>query len=152
MGRITALTETIAGERHGCAYDAAGRLECFTTDVQSTATLDYDPNGNRIQLHSQDIASYDDQDRLQSYDATHTRPVPPGAPSSIWSMATIGAWPRRATARSPRGWSIATTLRSPGLSLGYKGSRFLRVTSTTPPRTIAAPRNWIGTRVSSRNR
>jgi RHS repeat-associated protein len=80
LGRVTNLTENIAGVPHDLAYeyDLAGRLAKETRDGITTIYT-YDANGNRtsVQVGSEvaTTALYDNQDRIQSYGAqtyTHT--------------------------------------------------------------------------------
>jgi RHS repeat-associated protein len=69
LGRITQKQETIGGitDTYDYGYDLAGRL----TEVKKNAVLQssygYDANGNRTHQNGQMIATYDDQDRLQTY-------------------------------------------------------------------------------------
>ena len=51
---------------HQYAYDQSGRLISHTLDGQTT-TWGYDDNGNRISENGSQIASYDSEDRLQTY-------------------------------------------------------------------------------------
>ncbi len=50
------------------AYDLAGRLIEEKTNSVITGTWAYDLNGNRTHVNGVLIATYDDQDRLLSYD------------------------------------------------------------------------------------
>lgn len=78
LGRVTEKTETMAGVTHvvDYNYDLAGRLTDVMTDGTPTAHYDYDANGNRVGGFNQQgsiSATYDDQDRLLTYDtATYT--------------------------------------------------------------------------------
>jgi YD repeat-containing protein len=80
LGRIIRKTETVDGVTtvFDYAYDLAGRLEIVTTDGIQTAQYVYDSNGNRtggFTLNGAVNASYDAQDRLNSYnqqDFTYT--------------------------------------------------------------------------------
>jgi len=69
LGRITSKTETIGGvtTTYGYGYDTAGRLTSVTENGVTTATYDYDSNGNRTQVNGVLVAGYDAQDRLTSY-------------------------------------------------------------------------------------
>ncbi|MEX0698643.1 MAG: RHS repeat-associated core domain-containing protein, partial [Acidimicrobiia bacterium] len=72
LGRISQLTETVQGTTKVFEYDydAIGRLIEVRTDSVTTATYDYDDNGNRIQASGPGgtvSGSYDAQDRLLSY-------------------------------------------------------------------------------------
>jgi YD repeat-containing protein len=54
-------------------YDVAGRLESVTTNGGLTATYTYDANGNRLTRTTgsgSDTATFDDQDRMTTYDGT----------------------------------------------------------------------------------
>src|SRR5690606_3502536 len=71
LGRITALTETVAGETRELSfeYDSVGRL-IEATDEGVVTRYEYDPNGNRTELTSDGRevrAEYDAQDRIQSH-------------------------------------------------------------------------------------
>jgi RHS repeat-associated protein/uncharacterized repeat protein (TIGR01451 family) len=73
-GRITSKTEVAQGVTHawGYTYDEAGRLHTVTRDGVPYATYGYDANGNRTSLtHGSTLlsATYDAQDRLQTYGA-----------------------------------------------------------------------------------
>jgi RHS repeat-associated protein len=80
LGRISRKTETVEGLAtvFDYTYDLVGRLKTVTTDGLQTARYDYDLNGNRnsgFTLAGPVTASYDDQDRLNSYnqqDYTYT--------------------------------------------------------------------------------
>jgi RHS repeat-associated protein len=72
---ITAKTETIGGVEtaYGYTYDAAGQLASEIVDGATVASYSYDANGNRLIVTRQGgpvSATYDDQDRLNSYGAT----------------------------------------------------------------------------------
>jgi RHS repeat-associated protein len=77
-GRITSKTEVAGGLTHawGYTYDEAGRLHTVTLDGVPHATYGYDAQGNRTRLTQGSTslsATYDAQDRLQSYgEATYT--------------------------------------------------------------------------------
>lgn len=78
LGRITQKIETVSGESHtyGYTYDLAGRLIQVSRDGIVTANYTYDSNGNRLTgPKASNVAAYDDQDRLLSYNGsvyTHT--------------------------------------------------------------------------------
>ncbi len=69
LGRITRKTETIQGETHvwDYAYDLSDRLVEVTQDGVTTASYQYDSNGNRTHVNGQPVATYDSQDRLLTY-------------------------------------------------------------------------------------
>ncbi len=73
LGRVVRQTETVLGEQHTTIfrYYDAGWLKAVERDGIQTASYLYDDNGNRLTKTTPatgDIqASYDDQDRLQSY-------------------------------------------------------------------------------------
>jgi RHS repeat-associated protein len=78
LGRVTALTETVAGVTHttGYTYDVAGRLESVSTEGVQSRRYEYDSlqvgNGNRTQEFGPGdqllaSASYDAQDRMLRY-------------------------------------------------------------------------------------
>ncbi|MFN0095956.1 MAG: PKD domain-containing protein [Dehalococcoidia bacterium] len=69
LGRITTKAETILGTltTYDYAYDAAGRLETVETNNVVTATYTYDLNGNRLAGPGSETGTYDDQDRLLTY-------------------------------------------------------------------------------------
>ena len=69
LGRITSKTETVGGvtTTYGYGYDTAGRLTSVSENGVTTATYDYDSNGNRTHVNGVLVASYDTQDRLTSY-------------------------------------------------------------------------------------
>ena len=70
IGRISTKTETINGTTtvYDYAYDLAGRLIEEKTNGTITGTWTYDLNGNRTHVNGVLIATYDDQDRLLTYD------------------------------------------------------------------------------------
>jgi RHS repeat-associated protein len=76
IGRITSTTETfgaVAGASEGYEYDRAGRLTRVTRAGTPVAEYDYDPNSNRIAHRFEGgtaSATYDQQDRLLTYDDT----------------------------------------------------------------------------------
>ena len=77
LGRITRKTETIQGETHvwDYAYDLSDRLVEVKRDGVTTASYQYDANGNRTHVNGQPVATYDSQDRLLTYNGasyTHT--------------------------------------------------------------------------------
>ena len=76
-GRIVQVTETLQGQTHtdDYHYDLADRLIEVRRNGTAIGRWDYDDNGNRIQIDDQPAASYDAQDRLQSY-ANTPRPIP----------------------------------------------------------------------------
>jgi RHS repeat-associated protein len=69
LGRITEKQETINGVKdiYNYGYDQAGRLTEIKKNNVVQATYGYDLNGNRTHLNSNEIAHYDDQDRLLDY-------------------------------------------------------------------------------------
>ena len=71
LGRITTRTENLGGSSFtdSYQYDLAGRLTQITRNGETT-TWSYDDNGNRTHENGQLIASYDEQDRLLSYQGT----------------------------------------------------------------------------------
>ena len=95
LGRITEIEETIVGPKPGdgaaarrappstrtisYTYDAADRLQSWSIDGALQETYGYDDNGNRTLVNGEEVASYDDQDRLIAYTPTHPRPVPDAA-------------------------------------------------------------------------
>jgi RHS repeat-associated protein len=72
-GRITAMTENVAGTTHtwAFAYDPHGDLVTATRDG-TTHSYVFDPNGNRTEVDSVTVGPYDAQDRLVSSDYTYT--------------------------------------------------------------------------------
>lgn len=72
LGRITQKAETVQGAAatYAYAYDPAGRLGEVRKDGVLTASYGYDDNGNRVTLNGAAVATYDDQDRLTSYNGT----------------------------------------------------------------------------------
>ncbi len=68
LGRIVGKTETVGGAGAAFIYnhDAAGRLTAINRDGITT-TWGYDQNGNRTHENGAPIATYDEQDRLQTY-------------------------------------------------------------------------------------
>ena len=70
LGRITQKAETIQGitSTTNYAYDLAGRLQTETTNGVTT-TYTYDTNGNRTHINGLLVGTYDDQDRLNTYQA-----------------------------------------------------------------------------------
>jgi len=69
LGRISQKTETINSVTtvYGYTYNTAGQLTDVTQNGTPTQSYQYDSNGNRTYLNNALIASYDDQDRLSSY-------------------------------------------------------------------------------------
>jgi RHS repeat-associated protein len=68
IGRITNKVESIAGvtTAYSYTYDIAGRLQEVRKNGGLSVTYSYDPNGNRMSRNAE-TATYDAQDRLQSY-------------------------------------------------------------------------------------
>ena len=72
LGRITRMQEVVLGQSDPdktYQYDTAGRLTGVTVNGIST-TWGYDANGNRTHENGQAIATYDSQDKLQSWRGT----------------------------------------------------------------------------------
>jgi len=71
VGRLTNKVETIAGQTQtfGYIYDAADRLQQVWTNGALGVTYTYDTNGNRLTRNSE-TATYDAQDRVQTYAAS----------------------------------------------------------------------------------
>jgi RHS repeat-associated protein len=69
LGRITQKQETVGvvTDTYDYGYDLAGRLIEVKKNAVLQSTYGYDANGNRTHLNGQVIATYDDQDRMQSY-------------------------------------------------------------------------------------
>jgi len=72
LGRITQKVETIGGgtDTYGYTYDPVGRLTDVTKNGLAFAHYEYDANGNRTTWTDpwgSGTATYDDQDRLQTY-------------------------------------------------------------------------------------
>ena len=72
LGRITQKIETINGTSHtyDYSYDLAGRLTQVSRDGTVSASYTYDSNGNRLTGPASTAATYDDQDRLLSYNGS----------------------------------------------------------------------------------
>lgn len=92
-GRITSTTETIGTAAHpteSYEYDPAGRLTRVTSAGTPVAEYDYDPNGNRTAHRypgGSAAATYDQQDRLLTYDdTTYTY----SANGELLSRTTVG--------------------------------------------------------------
>lgn len=70
LGRIRNKTETVQGQTHSFAYtyDLAGRLDTVTRDGALISDYGHDGNGNRTSYNGV-AATYDTQDRLQTYGA-----------------------------------------------------------------------------------
>lgn len=84
LDRIVMRSEVIAGvaTRWAFAYDSAGRLSQVTRDGTTSASYEYDANGNRLSRTApgaSESGSYDDQDRLSSYAGVEYRYTPAGA-------------------------------------------------------------------------
>jgi len=79
LGRITGQTERVDGteRQHAYTYDDAGRLTQHTQNGQPT-TWGYDANGNRTHENGQPIASYDSEDRLQTWKGSTYAYTPAG--------------------------------------------------------------------------
>jgi RHS repeat-associated protein len=101
LGRLLAQTETIAGETRETTYgyDPAGRLSEVRRTGEPTRTWAYDPNGNRTHEDGQEIAHYDDQDRLIERRGTVYRwsangelqsKTAPGGATARYSYDTLG--------------------------------------------------------------
>jgi RHS repeat-associated protein/uncharacterized repeat protein (TIGR01451 family) len=105
-GRIISKMEVAQGVTHewGYTYDVAGRLHTVTLDGAPYATYGYDANGNRTTLTQGGTslsATYDAQDRLQTYGAaTYTfgpngdlqqRLRPPEATPTQYAYDALGA-------------------------------------------------------------
>lgn len=71
LGRIETVTENIESDlnQYEYAYDINGRLERVTKNLISTI-YGYDNNGNRTHVNGIQIATYDDQDRLNQFNTT----------------------------------------------------------------------------------
>lgn len=71
LGRITQKTETIQGIAtvSDYTYDLAGRLDTVSENDVVVRDYDYDSNGNRIAINGITVGSYDNQDRLLSYNS-----------------------------------------------------------------------------------
>lgn len=69
LSRIKSKLETIAGESHQYeyAYDLSGRLISIKKDALEIESYTYDSNSNRTHKNGIQIASYDNQDRLLTY-------------------------------------------------------------------------------------
>jgi len=69
LGRITQKLETVDGftSNYQYTYDVAGRLIGETRDSVAIGNYAYDANGNRLQANGK-LATYDDQDRLITFD------------------------------------------------------------------------------------
>jgi RHS repeat-associated protein len=88
-GRIIGKTEMAMGVTKvwSYGYDAAGRLETVTLDGVSYASYAYDANGNRISVTTDGTtidATYDAQDRLQTYGSTTYDFGPNGDLQQVW--------------------------------------------------------------------
>src|SRR5262249_37672 len=73
LGRIVQKIESVGGMMHtyDYSYDLADRLEEVKRDGVVTASYTYDSNGNRLTGPSVlSPATYDDQDRLLSYNGS----------------------------------------------------------------------------------
>jgi RHS repeat-associated protein len=70
LGRIKTKTETILGVATTTSYDydPAGRLDSETPGGVTTSYT-YDANGNRTHINGVLVGTYDDQDRLNTYQA-----------------------------------------------------------------------------------
>jgi RHS repeat-associated protein len=71
IGRLTNRVETTGGvtTTNGYTYDIAGRLQQVWRNGSLATTYTYDTNGNRLSRNSE-TATYDAQDRVQSYFGT----------------------------------------------------------------------------------
>jgi RHS repeat-associated protein len=93
VGRITSTTETfgaVTAPVEGYEYDRAGRLTRVTRAGTPVAEYDYDPNSNRLAHRfagGTSSATYDQQDRLLTYDdTTYTY----SANGELQSRTTVG--------------------------------------------------------------
>ena len=73
LGRILEKTETIQGATtdYDYDYDLAGRLDTVIRNGVLISDYEYDANGNRTHVNGVQVAQYDKQDRLLSYDNAH---------------------------------------------------------------------------------
>ena len=69
LGRIVQKLETVAASSntYQYAYDLAGRLAEVKKNGSVQASYGYDANGNRTKVNGNQVAHYDDQDRLTDY-------------------------------------------------------------------------------------
>jgi RHS repeat-associated protein len=73
LGRIVQKVETLSGaaNTYDYAYDLAGRLAQVKKNNAVQFSYGYDANGNRTHVNGNQVAHYDDQDRLTDYDGAN---------------------------------------------------------------------------------
>ncbi|MES9969102.1 MAG: RHS repeat-associated core domain-containing protein, partial [Candidatus Thiodiazotropha sp.] len=73
LGRIKEKEETVEGETttYVYGYDLVGRLESVSEDGVETVRYEYDSNGNRTHVNGSLVATYDEQDRLLTYNGSN---------------------------------------------------------------------------------
>ncbi len=71
LSRIKTKTETLGGisNTYEYNYDLSGRLKSVKKDNMTIETYGYDSNNNRTHKNGTQIAGYDDQDRLLTYNS-----------------------------------------------------------------------------------
>ncbi len=71
LSRIKTKTETLGGisNTHEYSYDLSGRLKSVKKNNTIIETYGYDSNNNRTHKNGTQIAGYDDQDRLLTYNS-----------------------------------------------------------------------------------
>jgi YD repeat-containing protein len=109
LGRITEVVDLADSVTTiwGYGYDEVGRLESVTQDSVAYASYGYDANGNRLSRTSgagTEVGTYDNQDRLLTYDGATYSYTPAGELlEKVEVTDTTPTWGEKAYLRSASG-------------------------------------------------
>lgn len=72
LGRVTEKLESVSGstKKYSYTYDQEDRLSTVSINDSLVRSYGYDSNDNRVSVNNINLAQYDEQDRLLSYDGT----------------------------------------------------------------------------------